>query len=42
MQQWWQLGFAINLMALIPYYERDLIVIERVEAYKYTNTRIKR
>ena len=24
------------------YYERDLIIIERVEVYKYTNTRAKR
>ena len=23
------------------YYERDLIIIERVEVYKYTNARVK-
>ena len=32
------LGFVVKL---IPYYKRDLIIIERVEAYKYTNTRAK-
>ena len=37
-----QLGFVVKLMTLIPYYERDLIIIERVEVYKYTNTRAKR
>ena len=37
-----QLEFAIKLMTLISYYERDLIIIERVEVYKYTNTRAKR
>ena len=33
--------FAVKLMAMIPYYERDLIIIKRVEVYKYTNTREK-
>ena len=41
-QSWWGLGFAVKLMALIPYYEIGLIIIERVEVYKYTNTRAKR
>ena len=27
--------FAIKLVALIPYYERDLIIFERVEVYIY-------
>ena len=34
--------FAVKLIAMIPYYERDLIIIKRVEVYKYTNTREKR
>ena len=41
-EQWQWLGFAVKLMALIPYYERDLIIIKRVKVYKYTNTREKR
>ena len=40
-QRWGQLGFAVKLITLIPYYERHLIIIERVEVYKYTNTRKK-
>ena len=32
------LEFAIKLKVLIPYYKRDLIIIEIVEVYKYTNT----
>ena len=31
-----------KLMALIPYYERDLIIIERFQIYKYTDKRAKR
>ena len=42
MQRQWSLGFAVKLMTLIPYYKRDLIIIERVEVYKYTSTREKR
>ena len=34
--------FAVKLIALIPYYERDLIIIKRGGVYKYTNTREKR
>ena len=41
MQQRRMLGFNVKLVALIPYSERDLIIIERVEVYKYTNTRAK-
>ena len=40
-RQWW-LGFVVKIIALIPIYERDLIIIERVKVYKYTNTREKR
>ena len=41
-QGWRRLGFVVKLIALIPYYEIDLIIIERDEVYKYTNTRAKR
>ena len=34
--------FVVKLMTLILYYERDFIIIERVEIYEYTNTRGKR
>ena len=37
-----RLGFTVKLMTLIPCYDRDLIIIERVEVYKYTNTMAKR
>ena len=37
-----RLRFVVKLMTLISCYERDLIIIERVEIYKYTNTRVKR
>ena len=36
------IGFVVKFMALISYYERDLIIIERVEISKYTITRTKR
>ena len=37
-----RLVFSFKLMTMIPYYERDLIIIEGVEVYEYTNTRAKR
>ena len=41
-EQHGQVGFVVKLMALIPYYERGFIIIERVKVYKYTNTKAKR
>ena len=34
-----RLRFVVKVMALIPYYERDLNIIKRAKMYKYTKTR---
>ena len=36
-----RLEFVVNLIAPISYYERDLIIIEIIEIYKYINIMAK-